>query len=87
MSMALSAKNKTEFIDDTIIEPYSSSTGHVLWIQCNNMVSSWLFNAIAPDLAVSVLYTNSAHEIKSDLQQFVPSWVLLIYTLQLEGEY
>ncbi|KAF8404090.1 hypothetical protein HHK36_008970 [Tetracentron sinense] len=69
MSMALSAKNKTGFIDGSMPKPNASSTKYSLWVRCNNMVSSWLLNSINPDLAHSVLYIDSAYEIWTDLKE------------------
>ncbi|KAF8387792.1 hypothetical protein HHK36_026447 [Tetracentron sinense] len=69
MSMALSAKNKTGFIDGSMPKPNASSTKYSSWVRCNNMVSSWLLNSINPDLAHSVLYTDSAYEIWTDLKE------------------
>ncbi|KAF8391693.1 hypothetical protein HHK36_024002 [Tetracentron sinense] len=69
MSMSLSAKNKTGFIDGSMPKPNASSTKYSLWVRCNNMVSSWLLNSINLDLAHSVLYTDFAYEIWTDLKE------------------
>lgn len=45
MSMALSAKNKTGFIDGSISKPSSSADfRYKAWIRCNNMVLSRILN-------------------------------------------
>lgn len=52
--MALNAKNKTGFIDGTMVKPDPSNSKYSAWIRRNNMVLSLLMNSLCKDLALSV---------------------------------
>ncbi|KAL5818430.1 hypothetical protein ACOSQ4_022272 [Xanthoceras sorbifolium] len=67
MRMALSAKNKMGFITGTIIKPQSPEAKIAEWERCNDMVLSWLLNSIFPDIANSVIYTDTAKDVWEDL--------------------
>ena len=69
MSIALSAKNKTGFVDGSIDKPPAADEKHALWQRCNDMVLSWILNSIDPNLGDSVLYTESATEVWADLKE------------------
>lgn len=69
MQMELNAKKKLAFVDGSLLELSSSSTSHSIWIQCNDMVTSWILNSISIDLADSVLYMDSAAGIWKDLPE------------------
>ena len=69
MSIALSAKNKTGFIDGSIKKPTSTNEKYALWKRCNDMVLSWILNSIDSNLGDSVLYTESAAEVWADLKE------------------
>jgi len=45
--MALSAKNKVEFVLGTRPCPPTSDPTYSVWIRCNNMVVSWLIHSIS----------------------------------------
>ncbi|KAB5512286.1 hypothetical protein DKX38_029314 [Salix brachista] len=69
MTMALTAKNKFAFVDGSLQKP--SEESEVLlhaWTRSNNMVLSWLLNSISKEIASSVIYINSAHEMWNDLK-------------------
>ena len=38
------------------------------WTRCNSMVTSWILNSVAKDIADSLLYINTAFEIWGDLR-------------------
>ncbi|XP_070036371.1 uncharacterized protein [Nicotiana tomentosiformis] len=61
--IALSAKNKLNFIDGTYSEPDSSSINFKQWNRYNDMVISWLLNSLSKDIAESVLYSKTATNI------------------------
>ncbi|KAL5542827.1 hypothetical protein UlMin_010537 [Ulmus minor] len=67
MLMALTAKNKLEFVDGTIPRPLSTDLLFHAWSRCNNMISSWIINSVNRDIADSLLYHDSAYEIWNDL--------------------
>ena len=65
---ALSAKNKVEFVDDSI-KRYASN--HVLlaaWKRCNNMVVYWLVHSVSPSIRQSILWMDDARDIWKDLK-------------------
>ena len=63
MLMALTAKNKAGFIDGCINSPDLSSPLYGSWKQCNTMDLSWLLNSLSIEIAASVIYLDSAHEV------------------------
>ena len=67
--MALTAKNKLEFIDGTISQPVTSFEDFPQWSRCNNMVKSWLLNSSSNDICTSVIYCNLTSDIWSDLKE------------------
>ncbi len=70
MVMALSAKNKLGFINGTITKPAASAKVELeQWIRCNDMIKSWLLNSISPDIYSSVIYSDLASEIWTDLKE------------------
>ncbi|KAJ8621847.1 hypothetical protein MRB53_030376 [Persea americana] len=50
MQMALTAKNKLDFVDGSAPQPDAASSNHGAWSRCNTMVLSWLLNSISRDL-------------------------------------
>lgn len=68
VTMALSAKNKLEFIDSKNPSPADSTKEGQQWSRCNNMVKSWLLNAISKEISHSVIYCKHACDIWEDLK-------------------
>ncbi|KAK3001516.1 hypothetical protein RJ639_020808 [Escallonia herrerae] len=64
--MALEAKNKLGFVDNTIKKP-GDSADLPFWIRCNSMVTSWIIHSTVPAIANSILWTTNAHEVWVDL--------------------
>jgi hypothetical protein len=70
MIMALTAKNKIGFINGTITAPNDETLPSFnLWTRCNTMVISWILNSISKDIALSVIYANTAQEMWEDLKE------------------
>lgn len=69
MLIALSAKNKVAFVNGSCEKPADNSPKLRQWERCNDMVISWILNALVKDIAQSVLYNDSAKEIWSKLEQ------------------
>ncbi|XP_024023054.1 uncharacterized protein LOC112092088 [Morus notabilis] len=69
MLMALNAKNKLCFVDGSIPQPPVTDPLAGIWSCCNNMVTSWLLNAVSKEIADSLLYLDSAHAVWTDLQE------------------
>ncbi|XP_061347818.1 uncharacterized protein LOC133293288 [Gastrolobium bilobum] len=68
MSIALTAKNKSTFVDGSLTRP---SPDHLLfgaWNRCNSMVISWLLNSVSKDIADSLMYFINAYDAWSDLR-------------------
>lgn len=68
MIMALNAKNKVGYVDDSIIKPSTSSSNFAIWTKCNNMVISWIINSISKELPSNIIYFESTQDIWSDLK-------------------
>lgn len=83
--IALSAKNKLGFIDGTCKSPPSDSPDFNLWNMSNDMVTSWLLNSLSREIAASVLYSKSAQELWTALEdRFGQSNGAKLYHLQKE---
>ncbi|XP_076908531.1 uncharacterized protein LOC143565450 [Bidens hawaiensis] len=66
MSIALSAKNKLEFINNTV--PMPANQAHLaLWQRCNDMVISWILNTLNHNIRDSVLYAETAQTLWNEL--------------------
>lgn len=66
MEMALSAKNKLQFVDSSL--PRLATTD-AQWTRCNDMVASWILNSFSKQLAKSILYIDSVVGIWKDLNE------------------
>ena len=67
MKMTLISKNKLCFIDGSISRPSKYDRSFPAWNQCNNMVLSWLLNAVSPSIAQSVICLDNASDVWKDL--------------------
>lgn len=67
--IALSGKNKLRFIDGSCKEPQSAAKDFSTWQRCNDMVISWFFNSLSKDIAHSVIYSRTAKDLWTDLEQ------------------
>lgn len=68
MRMALKAKNKLGFIDDSISQPAATSSDSSQWARCNSMFLSWIVNNLCSEISNSVIYTEKASDVWSDLK-------------------
>ena len=85
ISIALSAKNKTSFEDGSIQKPLGTDAKFADWKRCNDMVLSWLLNSIGPSISDSVIYTEHASAVWTDLKgRFSQSNAPRIFQLQRE---
>ncbi|XP_016476816.1 uncharacterized protein LOC107798350 [Nicotiana tabacum] len=66
---SLGAKNKLEFIDGSFVKPSSTSPLAKQWERCNYMISSWLLNALSPDIVDSAIYSKNASQMWDDLNE------------------
>ena len=70
MTISLNAKSKLGFVDGTItvLPAKTKPDDHASWKRCNDMILSWILNSLTPDLADSVIYSNTAQEVWEDLR-------------------
>ena len=69
MIKALSAKNKSGFVNGTIAKPSASDASFGLWKQCDDMVASWIVNAVTPEIAGDAIYAETARDLWADLEE------------------
>ena len=67
--MALRAKNKLGFVDGTIPTLPSTSLNHEQLVRANDMITSWLIRSMVPELASSIIYSDTAQTIWMDLEE------------------
>ncbi|XP_075492106.1 uncharacterized protein LOC142530193 [Primulina tabacum] len=68
MAMALIAKNKFVFVDNTMVRPSPDDLLYGAWVRCNSMVISWILNAVAREIDDSLMYMSTSHEVWADLR-------------------
>ncbi|XP_073317219.1 uncharacterized protein [Primulina huaijiensis] len=68
MAMALTAKNKLGFVDNTITLPSPDDLLYGAWNRCNSMVTSWILNAVVREIADSLMYMSTCREVWLDLR-------------------
>ncbi|WVZ14716.1 hypothetical protein V8G54_012282 [Vigna mungo] len=86
MLTALSAKNKSKFVDQTLSKPSTTDALYPAWKRCNNMVVSWLVHSVSPSIRQSILWMNQADDIWKDLKsRYSQGDLLRIAELQQEA--
>ncbi|XP_019251083.1 PREDICTED: uncharacterized protein LOC109230000 [Nicotiana attenuata] len=65
---ALSLKNKLGFVDGDCKRPKPDSSNYRLWERCDDMVTSWILNSLAKEIADSVEYMTDAVELWKELE-------------------
>ena len=69
MIIGLSVKNKIGFIDGSIPRPDGTDlTLLSSWIRNNNIVITWILNSVSKEISASILFSDSAFEMWSDLR-------------------
>ena len=61
-------KNKLGLIDGSIEAPPINDAKFPLWQCCNDLVVSWILNSVQPEIARSVIYSDTAAMIWNDLK-------------------
>ncbi|KAH7544247.1 hypothetical protein JRO89_XS15G0135700 [Xanthoceras sorbifolium] len=71
MTLALNSKNKLGFVNCSIEAPSKEADpeGYATWSQCNDMIHSWIVNALNPEITDSVIYYSTTHEVWEDLHE------------------
>ncbi|XP_019239751.1 PREDICTED: uncharacterized protein LOC109219732 [Nicotiana attenuata] len=83
--LSLSAKRKLGFINGVCKSPGLNSPELEQWNCVNDMVISWILNALSKDMADSVIYSKTAKELWDSLEQrFGKSNGAKLYHLQKE---
>lgn len=68
MVMDLTAKNKLGFVDNTLVRTSPDDFLYGAWNRCNSMVTSWILNVVARDIADSLMYIQTCSEVWADLR-------------------
>ncbi|KAH0669476.1 hypothetical protein KY285_025467 [Solanum tuberosum] len=85
MLIALTAKNKSGFIDGSTHELVVGTNLHNAWSRANNMVIFWLLNSLSREISESVLYSSTAKELWAELEaRFGQSSGAKLFQLQME---
>ena len=83
MIIALTAKNKIEFINDFISKLEANSPPFKAWTHANTMVLSWIYNFVNKTIKSSVMYNETARQVWLDLKhRFAQGNASRIYSLQ-----
>lgn len=70
MKRALRIQNKFGFIDGTLTKPMDPTDPlKEQWLRCNDIVITWIQNALSPEIKASTFYTDTAHQLWLDLEQ------------------
>nr|KAJ0206085.1 hypothetical protein LSAT_V11C500253400 [Lactuca sativa] len=70
MKIALSAKNKFDFVDDSLPKPDASDPEKLkLWIRNNNIIISWILNVLPKDISASIIYLETTSEMWKELHE------------------
>ncbi|XP_019238797.1 PREDICTED: uncharacterized protein LOC109218859 [Nicotiana attenuata] len=67
--VALSIRNKLDFINGNYQKPSSTSPLARQWQSCNDIVISWLVNSLSKEISRSVEYSEFAREIWNELEE------------------
>ncbi|XP_060182490.1 uncharacterized protein LOC132612185 [Lycium barbarum] len=85
MWIALTAKNKSGFVDGSTREPSAGTDLHRAWSRANNMVISWLLNSLSREISESILYYSTSKDIWAELEaRFGQSSGARLFQLQKE---
>jgi len=69
MRRALLSKNKLKFVDGSIKVPARDDPLYEVWERDNVMVLSWIIRTLSPQIAKSVIYSESARDLWNDLKE------------------
>ncbi|KAL9234454.1 hypothetical protein vseg_009325 [Gypsophila vaccaria] len=67
--MALTAKNKEDFLTNSCVFPSTSVKKCRQWTRCDLMVLRWLLNSLAKPIRANVLYAKSSKDLWSELNE------------------
>ncbi|KAL7607992.1 hypothetical protein Lser_V15G10096 [Lactuca serriola] len=70
LKIALLAKNKFEFVDNSLPKPNEADVERLnSWLINNNIVISWILNVVSKEIYASIIYLETASDIWKELQQ------------------
>ncbi|KAG2323785.1 hypothetical protein Bca52824_006513 [Brassica carinata] len=67
MLLALGARNKDVFVNGSFPDLDESHPDYGSWSRCNNIVCTWLVNAVDKPIAKSIMYLNTARQMWQDI--------------------
>lgn len=67
MLMALGARNKLVFVNGTYPDIEESHPDYGSWTRCNNIICSWIVNAVDKPIAKSIMYLDTARQMWLDI--------------------
>ncbi|XP_013624594.1 PREDICTED: uncharacterized protein LOC106330710 [Brassica oleracea var. oleracea] len=67
MLMALGARNKAVFVNGTYRELAEDHPDYQSWSRCNNIVCTWIVNAVEKKIAKSIMYLDTARQMWLDI--------------------
>ncbi|KAK5812097.1 uncharacterized protein LOC108478034 [Gossypium arboreum] len=67
MKIALLAKNKLGFVDDTCSKDSLPEEMGYQWERCNAIVLSWILNTVSKELLAGIVFTSSAAAVWNNL--------------------
>ncbi|CAN6716402.1 unnamed protein product [Malus baccata var. baccata] len=70
MIMALTVKNKYDFVDGSIKKPSEEDVDELQqWRRCNSLVKTWLLSSISKEIAARVFYCDGAQAVWNELRE------------------
>lgn len=80
MSMALTGKNKSGFVDGPITKPNHTDPTYIAWTCCNTMIVSWNLHSVSKEIGTIIIFIDSATKTQKDIKdKFFQSHVPRIY--------
>ncbi|XP_061338193.1 uncharacterized protein LOC133285052 [Gastrolobium bilobum] len=82
MVLALTAKNKSCFVDGSAPRPPNTDLLFSAWNRCNSMVISWILNSVSKAIADNLVYIPNASEGSRDVNFYYTKLKILCDELQ-----
>lgn len=67
MLKALGARNKAVFVNGGYPELTEDHPDYLSWSRCNNIVCTWIVNAVEKKITKSIMYLDTAHQMWLDI--------------------
>ncbi|GAV66404.1 UBN2_3 domain-containing protein, partial [Cephalotus follicularis] len=69
MMIALTTKNKLDFINGSCKKPEAHSPILHQWERCNAIVLSWIMNTVSKEIYNGIIYSTNAFTVWTDLRK------------------